>query len=831
MKFKRFLTCILAYSIMASAISFNSITTSAIHQDTATLPTDKITNLLSEKMANVSDEEIPVIIWFQNISNTELESRIYQEIGYNLESLEVNYPAPSEDLINELSKAASGEPDTYLEFLMKNYMKLTASKRKIEKERTDFYKKTRLEILSEMNKAESKIVIDKIDLTNDKIGFVSSFAPMILCKMTADEIITAAEADEINEIDLYTPLDWKDCSIDFGTTKTTVGINKINNLIGLTGSGVNIGIYETGTVSSQYYSLYGLNASQVSSINPTYYDGDDHSTYCAGVAAGSDGIAPSANIISATCEYDWNTYIFNNYNNYSNMQLSSFETLLNSDADLVSVSWGSENDVYCYNYWAKYTDYLIENTSTTVVCATGNTYSAYIINPSSAYNCIAVNGFIDTYGNPAQEIINDYSYQNGYGCFKPDVIGPSLNNGTSTATPYIAGMIALMYQFKPSLKACPELTKAILMASCHRKCEKTLTGSGVINLYETMEGGLSNHQGAGIPDMYRMISIASQHTYGNGTLNASNSFERKVHFIQPSYESGFINFTVAYLQTDVPSSNVSGVLDDYDLTVTNNGSTKYSNHGNSSTELIYKPLTSDSNYEARIYKYSGNTDSVRYGYAWSTDNERFINTYGEEGVYYLKNYNSSYYLSRDTSNNIAIQTSFNNASNNLWVLDSLTTYSNSYAIKSADILSNGLGFGSIINGMSYYAIEGSSASVGSITVDYDEKTGTYSFKRNVNGLVYALGINNQSTSLGAYANWLPYSENNASQKWYLETANYRSGDANYDGAITPYDSVTVQQYLLNLYTLNNNLQQYLFDANRDDYINMGDVVCIEQMIS
>lgn len=828
MKSKRFLSCVLAYSIMASAFSFNSITTSATQQDIAIQPINKITNLLSEKISNSSDESIPVVLWLNKVDNSIIESKIEERIGYNLETLELNYSTPSENLINELSKAANGEPSPYLELLMQKHMDLTASQRNVEKERTDLYQKTRLDIFKEMNTASSEHLLDKIGIADNKIGFVSSYAPMIVCEIPIKAIDGIAELDEIKEIDYYTPIKGEDCSINFGTTKNTVGINKINNLIGLTGSGVNIGIYETCTVSSQYYSLYDLNTSQVSVIGQSYNNGSDHSTYCAGVAAGSNGIAPSANIISATCEYDWQSF---DWNNYSNAQMSYLEALLNSDVHLISISWGSTNFENCYNYWAKYIDYLIEDTSKTIVCATGNTYNGYVINPASAYNCIAVNGFIDTYNNQAQELLNDYSYNHGNGCFKPDVIGPSLNNGTSTATPYIAGMIALMYQYKPSLAARPELTKAILMASCHRKCSKVLINNSISNINEPMTEGLSNHQGAGIPDMYRMISIVAQHTYGNGVLNSSNSFERRVNIVQPSYNSEYVNFTMAYLQTNVPSGNVSGTIDDYDFSVTNYGSTYYSSKGTSSTELIYKPLTSNPNYELKIYKYSGNSDSVRYGYAWSTDNERYFNTYGEEGVYYLKNYKSSYYLSRDTSNNVAIQTSFSNSLNNLWVLDSLTTYSNSYAIKSANILSNGLGVGNIISGTSYYAIEGSGASVSSINVIYDKITGTYTFKRNVNGIEYALGINNQSTSSGAYANWFPYSENNASQKWYLETANYRSGDANYDGSITQYDKTIVQQYLLNLYSITNNLQEYLFDANRDDYIDMSDVVCIEQMLN
>ena len=750
------------------------------------------------------------------------------EIGYNLQSLEVEYPSPSSELVNELSKAAVGEANDYLRFLMKRHMELTASARSIEKERTDLYRSTRLTTLKELNTSSSQKVIDIIALSPEKIGFVSSFAPMIICEMTVDEIQLACEISEVQEVDYYCPIEASECSINMGTTKATVGIDRINNILGLTGDGVNIGIYETFTVSSQYYSAYDINASHVSIVGPSYNTGSTHSTYCAGIAAGNNGIAPSAHIKSATCEYDWQSF---DWSNYGNAQLSNLEALISDGVEVISISWGSANEITCYNYWSKYTDYLIADTSTTIVCATGNDSSSYVINPASSYNCIAVNGFVDYYNNQPQELLNDYSYNHGYGCYKPDVIGPSLNNGTSTATPYIAGMIALMYQYKPSLAQRPELTKAILLSSCHRKCNKLLSGSTITDLTETMEQGLTDRQGAGIPDMYRMIGIVSQHTYGNGVLNANNSYEREVNFLQPTYNSSKINISMAYLQTNVPSGSTSGMKDDYDIAVTNNNSTAYSEKGNSSTEMVYKSLTNDSNYKLEIYKCSGQSTSVRYGFAWSTDNERFFNNRGEEGVYFLKNYKSELYLSRNTSNNKAYQTSYGTSLNNIWILDSLNSSSSSYSLKNANLLSSGLGLGTTISNTNYYALEGSSASVGSISVTYDYTTGTYTFKRTVNGSTYALGINGQSTSSGAYANWFPYSANNASQKWYLETANYRSGDANYNGVMQENDNTIALQYLSGLTTLSNNLQAYLLDANKDNIINVSDAILIAQLIA
>lgn len=825
---KRMLTCVVACSIAVSAHVFPLQSALAAQNDQDVQVFDKITPQLAAQIDAEPDADFPVVLWLKEVSFDEIENDIKSEIGYNLYDLEIEYPEPSEDLINELAKAADGTPDDYLKFLMEKHLGLTESARTVEKERTDLYRKTRLNVLKDLNSSATLNMLERSGVSEEKIGFISSLAPMVVCKMTADEIQAICSLSEIQEVDYYTPIEAIDCAINMGTTKATVGIDKINNILGLTGDGVKLGIYETCTVSSQYYSSYGIDSSHVSIVGPAYNTGSTHSTYCAGVAAGSNGVAPSAHIKSATCEYDWQSF---DWSNYDNAQLSNFEALIADGVDIVSISWGSTNGSACYNYWTKYTDYLIADTATTVVCATGNDSSSYIISPSSAYNCIAVNGFIDTYNNQAQELVNDYSYNNGNGCLKPDVLGPSLNNGTSTATPYIAGMIALMYQYKPSLAARPELTKAILLSSCHRKCDKLLSGSTVVDLSETMWQGITDRQGAGIPDMYRMISIVSQHTYGNGVLSSNNNYEREVNFIQPAYNSSNINVSMAYLQTNVPSDSTSGVKDDYDITITNNNSTSYSSRSNSSTEMIYKPLTSSTNYKLRIYKYSGESESIRYGYAWSTDKERYFNNYGEEGVYLLKNYKSGLYLSRDTSTNQAFQTTYASSMNNVWILDSLNLNSSSYSLKNSNIISSGLGIGSSISSTNYYALEGSNATVNAITVTYDSTTGTYTFKQTINGSTYALGINGQSTSSGAYANWSPYSSSNASQKWYIEAGNYRSGDTDCNGIMQENDRTLVLQYIVHTVSLTNNLQVYLADVNKDNVINISDTVLIAQIVA
>lgn len=317
---------------------------------------------------------------------------------------------------------------------------------------------------------------------------------MIICHLTVDEINAISQNSVIQEIKKYEEMEVIPCSVDLSNMsgeKNSLEIEKINNSFNLIENGIKIGFYETDCVSSVYAEAEGIDVSRINTIEPSYVGGN-HATYCAWIAAGNNGIAHDAIIYTASCEYDWRNIDWNNYNN---IQLSNLEKLISNGVKVINISWGSGNSADCYNNWAKYTDYLIADTGVTMVCSTGNSSDDYILNPASSYNCISVNGY--SYYNPVtnenEELLNNYSYKNGDGCLKPDIIAPSLNNGTSTSAPYITGMIALLYQYKPSLMSHPETVKAILMASCHKKCSKLyIDNSNIKSLNETMIQGITD---------------------------------------------------------------------------------------------------------------------------------------------------------------------------------------------------------------------------------------------------------------------------------------------------------------------------------------------------
>lgn len=828
---KKILSLITAISMLFAINSYQvAFAESDIVEFPEVTPESKISEELADQIKIRAKDVYPVVMWYNNISDSEVENKINNKIGYDISALEVDYQVPSDDLLNELHQAASSTPNESLEMLMHKHMQLTEGSRQAEKEKTDKYQSARLDIVEDMVKSDTLNTLKNLNISDEKIVFVSRYAPMSICLLTQEEIVAASKNDKVEELTQYEPIKAEECTINLGTTTNTMGIDKINNKLSLTGDNVTIGIYETYTVVSSQYSNNGIKNSQVTIVGTPHIsedpDSPSHSTYCAGIAAGSNGVAPNANIYSASCEYDWQGF---DWSNYDSTNLSSLEELINRGVDVISISWGSSNSASCYSNWSKYTDYLIANSGVTIVCATGNNYTGYIINPSSSYNCIAVNGFIDSYNGESVNVLNNYSYKHGSGCFKPDVVGPSLNNGTSTATPYIAGMIALMYQYKPSLSAFPEATKAILIGSCHEKCQKILNGT-LTNHTELMTSGLTDYQGAGIPNLYRMISIVSQHCYGNGVLNADNNYERYVQFTQPKYESSYINVSMAYLQTNVPTDNVSGVKDDYDLQLINNGVTSSSNKSTSSTEMIYKAMSSDPSYSMRIYKYSGQSNNVKYAYAWSTDADVYYPSVGMDGMYLLKNYNSGMYLSLNHSDYKAYQASFDNIINLKWILHIGSISNGTYWLESASTGNNGIGLGSAISNNNYYVTDGSSSATTAIILQFNKDSGTYTFKRTVNGSTYALGIANNSSTSGAYANWQPYNANNKSQKWYLETINTRPGDVNLDGVINNTDLTRLNQYLAGIIAFTGNLQRYNADINRDGIINSIDSTMLQQIL-
>jgi subtilisin family serine protease len=216
---------------------------------------------------------------------------------------------------------------------------------------------------------------------------------------------------------------------------------------------------------------------------------------------------------------------------------SAAERALTWGARVLNNSWGT----FAYNYkdnssgkesmtdQERYWDSLVNLHRATIVFAAGNEGDehGFLRHPGYAYNLIAVAGYDDKgterWADDTMASFSSYKdCESGHGDReKPELAAPgvgiyatitqspwvgSCGNGTSYASPIVAGGVTLLMQQTPELYAWPEAVKAILMASAWNNIEDNVSGdwymggrdgAGGVDLYEAMYVARLRHWGAG----------------------------------------------------------------------------------------------------------------------------------------------------------------------------------------------------------------------------------------------------------------------------------------------------------------------------------------------
>ncbi len=456
-----------------------------------------------------------------------------------------------------------------------------------------------------------------------------------------------------------------------------------------------------------------------------------------------------------------------------------------------------------------------------------------------AYNVIAVGAYNDkdTGLNKDDDSHRDHSsYRDSinsqYGCEKPDVVMPDSfytdSMGTSYASPYLAGTVALMYELKPSIANNPHLVKAIVLASCHRKVNQTTEQGGP----ETMAQGITERQGAGAPDAWTMACIISQGTYGVGTLSSTSvSF----NIIQPRYGAQNMNISLTWIRENVPVNNThttesgitAGEPANLNLSVYNGDSViGTSSLQYSSTEMCYVPLSATDNKYKFTISQAPISVGVRFGYAWSTDDMKAAPV-SNSGIYHISNKANGRYMTynQTTSEHQAVQravttqAAFSDIHN--WVVKSV---GNAYNIVPGGATTNlYLGVSSTLSGTSYKSELSTVATP--LNFMYNED-GTYSILNSTRDRILSYS--------GSSLVWNTYNSENSTpatnQSWYFAKVNYLVGDVDLDGSVSIYDRTCLQSYLSNTEILNN-MQFYLADVNRDGVVSILDATKLNNILA
>lgn len=315
------------------------------------------------------------------------------------------------------------------------------------------------------------------------------------------------------------------------------------------------------------------------------------------------GMAPLATLYSANAT----DYTATNLRAAGNWAVSK-------GADIINNSWGPGAPTGCLSGLGRFFDYKVFANARLVTFAAGNS-GTFVNDHAMAFNVLAVGASDDrNTGGWSDDAIAGYSsWSEGTNCSpsngdreKPDVTAtgsrirstrihpPSINTserqGTSYASPMIAGEAALLIEKNPTLRRKPEALRAIIMASAVNNIE----GSS----------RLSEYDGAGGIDAYSAYLIVNNGWWLQQTIDPRSWAGTNLSFHARSGET--IRCVVAW--TSHPSSDFTTdpLLTDIDLRLINPSGTTVAGSisWDNSYEVVEYTANATGTWRCRAYRFS-----------------------------------------------------------------------------------------------------------------------------------------------------------------------------------------------------------------------------------
>lgn len=297
------------------------------------------------------------------------------------------------------------------------------------------------------------------------------------------------------------------------------GIKSLNDG-GITGEGVKIGMYDRGSLklTDPYFQSARIDVYDNNSSLHEEYELEEHGNKVACVLVGKEenycGVSPNAEL-----------YYIDIYAGIGGHK-QNIEWLIEQGANVINISMSlsinpTGNDTQNqYNDISKWLDHVSYQDNVTIVMSSGNAGATGVWSGNMGYNVITVGAYCDwnTPNMSDDRLRSDSGYNNAnttgsVTTYKPDIIAPGnaisipassdTFRGTSAATPFVTGAVALLMEADPYLKTRPDLVKALIMVGAD--AENFITMS-TPNTSEPTEAALNRQ-------------------YGAGALNVANSLE------------------------------------------------------------------------------------------------------------------------------------------------------------------------------------------------------------------------------------------------------------------------------------------------------------------
>lgn len=379
--------------------------------------------------------------------------------------------------------------------------------------------------------AAAEALRPQIEAAGGTVAYVSTSAPMMFVDLPAAAVETVAAAPQVQSLGLEATwdthmasagravrADWTSGGGDQGAGSRVAVVEYLN-------------VHNTGDLAGQVVKSYSTSGRLAYGSG-----GGDHPTWVggaiAGMRSGYRGTAPGADLVSAS------TGGYTPSLTYDRAVIAATDWSVSpagGDADIVNVSLGHDSATG-REEGRRYFDSVGWEDGRLVVAAAGNftTFGNWdVVSPGTSYNVLTVGGITDrnTAGWSDDRLwfapgSNGANYRdrtdapwNPNGDYnKPNLSAPAVSvqtangiigDGTSIASPIVAGIAAQLVARSPTLATWPEGTRAVLMAGALRH---TLMPDGSVN---------ADHEGVGTADAIWANRILDNGSFGGHRIGST----------------------------------------------------------------------------------------------------------------------------------------------------------------------------------------------------------------------------------------------------------------------------------------------------------------------
>lgn len=202
----------------------------------------KLTLALLDKLETAdSSELIPVYIWMKDIDREQIETKVYEETGYNMYNIEQDYEPISEKVMTQ------DFTNIKTQRLIAEHKELTADARTAEKAAAKVYTEAERRHTREAYSKYNSSNVKNLGINDSRVSFSSQYTPMVIANLTPEQIRSIANSKTTDMLDLVVERQAVEQSLS--SMAGTVKAHVIRDSLGYDGDGVTIGQIETSTNS------------------------------------------------------------------------------------------------------------------------------------------------------------------------------------------------------------------------------------------------------------------------------------------------------------------------------------------------------------------------------------------------------------------------------------------------------------------------------------------------------------------------------------------------------------------------------------------------------